>query len=128
MKVNGAATVFQVAKLEASLKFYCDVLGFEKDFLFGDYAGVHSGEFCLHLCAHTIWARPIGGGSVTVFTDEVDAYCAEVQQRGAKIECKPADQLYGLRDFGLSDPDGNMLNFACPVKIQEVQANPTASI
>jgi catechol 2,3-dioxygenase-like lactoylglutathione lyase family enzyme len=53
MKVFGAATVFQVSDLEASLNYYRDVLGFEKVFLFGAYAGIHSGEFCLHLCART---------------------------------------------------------------------------
>lgn len=106
--------------LKASLKFYREVLGFDEDFQFGTYAGVHSGEFCLHLCAHTIWKRPCGGGAVVVFTDEVDQYCKEVEARGAQIQCQPADQQYGMRDFVMSDPDGNLLTFGCP--LPEVKA------
>jgi catechol 2,3-dioxygenase-like lactoylglutathione lyase family enzyme len=115
MKVSGSATVFQVSNLEAALNFYCDVLGFEEDFRFGPYAGVHLGEFCLHLCAHTTWSRPIGGAMAGVFADEVDVYCAEIQQRGARIKGEPADQEYGMREFVVSDPDGNLLTFGCPL-------------
>jgi len=115
MKVSASATVFQVSDLDAALKFYCDVLGFEQDFRYETYAGVHLGEFCLHLCAHTIWSRPVGGAMAGVFADEVDAYCAEIRQRGAKIEGEPADQQYGMRDFVMRDPDGNLLTFGCPL-------------
>ena len=113
MKVSGAATVLQVKNIESSLKFYCDVLGFEKDFVFGNYAGIHMGECCLHLCAHDVWARPCGGSAISVFCDEVDAYCAEVGARGAQVRLKPTDEEYGMRDFVLSDPDGNVLTFGC---------------
>ncbi len=115
MKITGAATVFQVSNLEASLDYYRGVLGFEKDFLFGTYAGIHFGELCLHLCAHTFWNRPCGGGAVSVFADEVDQYCADIEARGAKIEGRPANREYGMRDFVVSDPDGNLLTFGCPL-------------
>jgi catechol 2,3-dioxygenase-like lactoylglutathione lyase family enzyme len=113
MKIFGAATVFQVKDLETSLKFYRDILGFAEDFQFGEYAGVHLGELHLHLCAHTVWRRPSGGGSVSVFGDEVDTYYANLQSHGAKIEREPADEPYGMRDFVVSDPDGNLLTFGC---------------
>jgi len=115
MNISGAATVFQVDDLEASLKFYLEVLGFEQDFRFATYAGVHLGELCLHLCAHHFWKRPRGGAAVSVFADEVDEYCAQIKARGAKIEGEPADQQYGMRDFVVSDPDGNLLTFGCPL-------------
>ena len=113
MKVSGAATVLQVTDVESALRFYRDVLGFEKDFVFGNYAGVHMGECCLHLCAHNTWARPSGGGAVSVFCDEVDAYCAAVKERGAEIALEPTDEPYGMRDFAVRDPDGNVLTFGC---------------
>src|SRR5271155_2483772 len=106
MKVSGAATVFQVKNIETASSFYCDVLGFEKDFLFGNYAGVHMGECCLHLCAQNVWDRPYGGGAIVIFTDEVDTYFRDVRARGAQIRLEPADQEYGMRDFVMSDPDG----------------------
>ncbi len=115
MNVSVASTVFQVKDLQGSLRFYCDVLGFEKDFEFGPYAGLHLGECYLHLCAHTTWQRPVGGGAVVVFADEVDRYCSEVKDRGAKIALEPTDEPYNMRDFVVIDPDGNVLTFGCPL-------------
>jgi len=115
MEIKAAATVFQVERLESALSFYIGVLGFQEDFRFGPYAGVHLGEFCLHLCAHDTWKRPLGGGMATVFCDEVDGYHAELSVRGAEIPLAPADQPYGMRDFVLRDPDGNLLTFSCPL-------------
>ena len=39
MKVSAASTVLQVKDIPEALRFYCEVLGFEKDFEFGPYAG-----------------------------------------------------------------------------------------
>jgi catechol 2,3-dioxygenase-like lactoylglutathione lyase family enzyme len=113
MKVTGASTVLQVKDIADALRFYCGVLGFEKDFEFGPYAGVHLGECCLHLCAHATWKRPLGGGAVSVFADEVDAYCEAIKGRGAEIALEPTDEPYGMRDFVMKDPDGNVLTFGC---------------
>jgi catechol 2,3-dioxygenase-like lactoylglutathione lyase family enzyme len=113
MKINAAATVFQVTDLESSLRFYREVLGFELDFEFGPYAGIHMGEMSLHLCAHDTWMRPVGGGAVSVFCDEVDLFYNAVKSRGATIRLAPTDESYGMRDFVVSDPDGNVLTFGC---------------
>jgi catechol 2,3-dioxygenase-like lactoylglutathione lyase family enzyme len=113
MKITDAATVFQVEDLERSLRYYREVLGFELDFEFGPYAGIHRDEMYLHLCAHDTWKRPPGGGMATVFCDEVDLYHDEVKGRGATIPLAPTDEPYGMRDFVLSDPDGNLLTFGC---------------
>jgi uncharacterized glyoxalase superfamily protein PhnB len=115
MQPTTSATVFQVADIGAALTFYCDVLGFTEDFRYNNYAGVFLDDFQLHLCAHTLWSRPVGGGAVVIIGEEVDDYCATVRQRGAIILAEPADQFYGLRDFVLSDPDGNVLTFSAPL-------------
>ena len=112
MKIFCAAPVLQVSDLEAAIKFYCEVHGFAEDFRFGPYAGVHRDELQLHLCAHQIWKRPVGGSAVVVFCDEVDVFCADIRARGARIEAEPADQPSGMRDFVVSDPDGNLFTFA----------------
>lgn len=117
MKIHEAVPVLQVSGLEAAVRFYCDVLGFKEDFRFGDYAGIRSGEAYLHLCAHRTWKRPIGGASVSIFCDEVDQYCAEIRTRGASILLDPTDEPYGMRDFIVSDPDGNLLTFGCSLPV-----------
>ncbi len=115
MKATGATTVLQVGDIATALAFYCGVLGFTEDFRYASYAGVVAGQCSLHLCAHNIWKRPVGGGAVSIYLDEVDDYCKSIEARSAAIASYPADQYYGLRDFVVSDPDGNVLTFACPL-------------
>ncbi len=67
MTPQKAAAVFQVSNLEAALKHYKEVLGFEEEFRFGDYAGLKFGEVYLHLSGHNAHERPLGGGNVYVF-------------------------------------------------------------
>ncbi|SDU15107.1 Uncharacterized conserved protein PhnB, glyoxalase superfamily [Verrucomicrobium sp. GAS474] len=111
MKTYSVAPVMQVNDLDAALRYYVDVLGFTEDFRFGEYAGVRHGEAALHLCAHHVGNRPVGGGSAFIFCDEVDDYCAEIRKKGARIDMEPGDRPYKMRDFGVLDPDGNRLCF-----------------
>ena len=114
MRPRHVAPVFQVADLEASLLHYTEVLGFSHDFRFGDYAGVKRGDVCLHLCGHPIHQRPVGGGTAYVFCAEpVDAYYGELVRRGANLIAPPKHYAYGMRDFMVTDPDGNHLAFGC---------------
>lgn len=115
MNTHGITPVFQVSDLGAALKHYTEVLGFSEDFRFGEYAGVRLGEACLHLCAHQIHGRPVGGGTAALFCDEVDAYCAAIKARGARVKTDPQDYPYGMRDFMVMDPDGNHLSFGCSI-------------
>ena len=116
MKTQGIGPVFQVSDLNNALMYYKEVLGFEEDFQFGAYAGVSHGDACVHLCAHQIQQRPVGGGTAFVFCDEVDDYFQQVKKNGAIVKVEPADQPYGMRDFIVLDPDGNHLNFGCEIR------------
>ena len=113
MKTQGAVTVLQVSDLGKSLKYYQEVLGFTEDFRFDAYAGVRHGEVVLHLCDHSFHERPVGGGTVCIFCDEVDAYYEGIRKNGAIVKMEPADRTYGMRDFTVLDLDGNHLNFGC---------------
>ncbi len=113
MKTQGVAPVLQVSSLSESLKYYDRVLGFAEDFRFGDYAGVRREEVMLHLCAHTVHKRPVGGGAVSIFCDEVDGYLAKIKKNGAVVKIEPENRPYGMRDFTILDPDGNHLTFGC---------------
>ena len=39
--------------------------------------------------------------------DDADAMYAEVQERGAAIDYTISDKPYGMREFGVQDPDGH---------------------
>ena len=108
--------MFQVANLDAALKYYTDVFGFAEKFRFGDYAGIELGEISLHLSSHNARNRPVGGGNVYVFCDEVDSYYADLKKKGARLLSEPKDYPYGMRDFAAVDLDGNHLGFGCESK------------
>ncbi|HEY8966599.1 MAG TPA: VOC family protein [Candidatus Methylacidiphilales bacterium] len=117
MKAAALVPVLRVSDLDAALRFYVAVMGFEEDFRFGEYAGVTRDGQGLHLCMHNFQDRAVGQGAIFVFCDEVDDYHAEVKARGAAIRIEPGDRPYGIRDFTVLDPDGNCLNFGkilCP--------------
>ena len=118
MITQTAAPVFQVDNVDAALKHYKDVLGFEEDFRVGDYAGVKHGKIGVHLSKHGEgeYAKPIGGGIVYVFCDEVDSYYAETKKKGANIKYPPQDTPYGMREFMVADLDGHHLAFGCESK------------
>ena len=119
MAMEHAAAVFHISDLEASLKYYTEILGFTQDFRFESYAGVKSGPVCLHLAearGGNVRQRPVGGGTVYIFCDDVDAYYAEIKGKGAVLKGEPKDWPYGMRDFQAVDPDGNILGFGCESK------------
>jgi catechol 2,3-dioxygenase-like lactoylglutathione lyase family enzyme len=112
MKIASIAPVLHVSDINRSLIFYKDVLGFEEDFHFGAYVGLKAGDFSLHLSQADQNIRPVGGGTVYVFCDEIDSYYKDrIDGAGVRIIQPPANQDYGMRDFIVHDPDGNQISF-----------------
>ncbi|MBK1878757.1 VOC family protein [Pelagicoccus mobilis] len=118
MNANSASPVFQVSDLDKSIVFYTEVLGFEKEFAYGEppfYAGVRMGKVLLHLCSGAENAGRTGMGSLYAFCDEVDNYYEAICAKGADITTKLATWPYQMRDFQVRDIDGNLLTFGCPI-------------
>jgi catechol 2,3-dioxygenase-like lactoylglutathione lyase family enzyme len=117
--LTGAATVFTVRDIAASVVHYRDVLAFDVTFQYGEpvfYACLCRDEVGLHLIAAEKTRRLPGNGAVAVFVDDVDAIHAELAGRGANIPKPPQDYAYGMRDFDLIDPDGNQITFGTASK------------
>ncbi|WP_341842991.1 VOC family protein [Chitinophaga caseinilytica] len=108
-----AATIFQVSDLAAATVFYTETLGFTLDFEFGSVVGLHHGNVFIHLSGPASQGnkKAIGEGHMYIFCDEVDDYFAEIAAKGADAFIPPADRPYGVRDFAVKDPDGNILAF-----------------
>lgn len=116
--MRASTTVFAVRDISASLAYYRDKLGFDVAFEYGEptfYAGVCSGKVALHLIAAGRTPRQPGHGTVAIDVDDVDALHADLTRRGAKVLKAPANYDYGLRDFDVADPDGNMLFFGMEI-------------
>jgi len=116
MKAESAATVLQVSDLAESKKYYIEVLGFEFDFEYGDYAGLKTGNVSIHLAQVEPGARNLGPGSMYIFCDEVGDYYNLIVGRGSETTGEPKKTPYGMHDFQAVDPDGNLIGFGCQVE------------
>lgn len=110
----GAATVFVVRDVAASLAYYRDALGFTVTFEYGQpiyYVCLCRDEVALHLLSGRETTRQPGNGGLCVFVRDVDAVHAELASRGVRVVKAPADYAYGMRDFDVTDLDGNQITF-----------------
>jgi len=110
--------ILTVNNLEQSRDFYINTLGFNLSFEWGNpitYLGLDRGNVSIHLIGEEISRQKPGTGKISIITNEVDNYFEFCRQNGADIVVEPTDQEYGLRDFGLNDLDGNIINFGCDI-------------
>jgi uncharacterized glyoxalase superfamily protein PhnB len=115
----GSATVFTVRDIASSLAYYRDALGFDVAFEYGEptyYVGLCRDDVALHLRAARDPAWVAGNSALCVFVDDVDALHAELAARGARVVKPPQDYAYGMRDFDVTDLDGNQLIFGMESK------------
>lgn len=83
--------------------FYRDVLGFTWDFGDDTYAVVWRDNSAIHFVKDD--TSP-SGIHLFQWVKDVDAYYREIVDRGANVSKEPANQPYGIREFGLSDVNG----------------------
>jgi catechol 2,3-dioxygenase-like lactoylglutathione lyase family enzyme len=117
--ITAAAPQFLVQKLDDSLAFYEQRLGFSRDFVYEDfYASVSRDGAVIHLkCAPKLEAERAHRRS----GEHLDAYLAvsgvgelheEFIARGALITKPIGQRPWGTRDFHVEDPDGYVLCFS----------------
>jgi uncharacterized glyoxalase superfamily protein PhnB len=67
------------------------------------------------------YRNPAALGAATVMigvhgVEDVDALCERARDAGAEITQEPADQEYGERRFGATDPEGHKWFFSQPIR------------
>lgn len=67
------------------------------------------------------YRNPAALGAATVMigvhgVEDVDALCERARSAGAEITEEPADQEYGERRFGATDPEGHTWFFSQPIR------------
>jgi catechol 2,3-dioxygenase-like lactoylglutathione lyase family enzyme len=94
-----------VRDVPASQRWYRDALGFEVRWTWlEDFGAVGNGE-CEIFLARIDDPRPV---TTCVFVDDVDAVYEEYRARGAEIDSELESKPWGLREFTVRDPDGNL--------------------
>ena len=111
MKTTALIPIFHVSDVDAAARYYTQVLGFSQSFRYGTYVGLRLGGYELHITDPGEPRQIPGAGTAYVICDEVDEYFHKLKKAGAKLKSKPADRMYGMRDFAVFDPDGNQLTF-----------------
>ncbi|MFY9615082.1 MAG: VOC family protein [Candidatus Dormiibacterota bacterium] len=117
--------VLLVDELEPAIAFYRDVLGFEVKMVMAveGFAQLESGAVEVMLEGREAMAKdfpsladaPAGGSTVLyIETENVDSLRRQVEGK-TKVTIDLRDQPYGMREFVLRDPSGNLLTLASPI-------------
>jgi uncharacterized glyoxalase superfamily protein PhnB len=126
MKLQRLTPNLVVRDVAACLEFYCSVLGFERgqtvpeqapyvfgivtqgavEIFFNDQKAVAADHPALG-------QRPVGGAlTLYIEVQDIEELFRNVQQRGVKITMPMKEQFYGMKEFGMEDPEGWEITFA----------------
>ena len=111
-ELSCARPILNVRDLEASQRYYRDVLGFKVDWEHGEppsFGSVSRGHGVLFMCQQC-QGQP--GAWVMLFADDVDGLHRQFVRNKARIRMPPRDMPWGLREMHVSDLDGHVLRFA----------------
>ena len=115
--LRDAIPVLGVSDSRAASDFYCEKLGFEKQFEYRPFPdrddpchmGLSRGGASIRVSSFP--GDSVAGVGVIIWTDDVDALHAEFAGKGVHIHMEPTDQSWGTREMYARDADGNKLAF-----------------
>ena len=118
--MNGMAyVILYVSDLDASIRFYRDVLGVPFKFEDAGYAEFATGSTRLALYERRraewltgVTVAPGPAAEVVFMVDDVDSQASLLATRGAAVISAPADRPWGHRTVHLADPDGFVVELA----------------
>jgi catechol 2,3-dioxygenase-like lactoylglutathione lyase family enzyme len=114
-----AIPVLHVSSAAAAEEFYCNRLGFRREFAYrvdeskADpcYVGLARDEARLHVSSFS--GDGVSGAVVYLLVDDIDGLHEELLRKRVGIELEPIDQTWGNREMYVNDPDGNSIRFVC---------------
>jgi len=119
VKLSRIAPEIPVANLPGSIDYYEQKLGFRVAMQMPgvDYAIVERDDIAIHLFQDD--ARNHSPVGIHIFTRDLDALHAELQQRGAVVSQGIVREPWGNRDFRVNDDAGNEIKFTEPLAHDE---------
>jgi catechol 2,3-dioxygenase-like lactoylglutathione lyase family enzyme len=110
--------ILWVGKLDDSIRYYRERLGFRFDWTDGDppdFASVTRGDTQIFMCQR---CQGHAGSWIWMSTPDVDALYDDFVARGAIIRARPENKPWGMREMQVADPDGNVLRIGSPIRGQ----------
>ncbi len=114
-----AIPVLHVSNSVAAETFYCEKLGFRREFVYRPteaadpcYMGVVRDDARLHLSSFP--GDSVSGTGAFVVVDDVDGLHQELVGKGVAIELAPTAQTWGNREMYVRDADRNRIAFVRP--------------
>ena len=112
-----AIPVLHVGSSASAEEFYCNRLGFRRDFAYRVdeaktdpcYMGLTRDAVEIHVSSFS--GDGVSGGVVFLLVEDVDALHAEFVTKGVSIALPPTDQTWGNREMYVKDADGNSIRF-----------------
>ena len=105
-----------VADLQASLKWYCDVVGFTVRESWENHGAVVGVEMVAGSVRIVLnqddWSKGrdrVKGQGISLYlstVQDVDGIASHIKDRGGALASEPADMPWGTRSFSIVDPDG----------------------
>lgn len=112
VKLDPACPIIAVADVPATITYYVERLGFQKNWDWGDpvtFGSVVREGVALFFSAD---GRGREGVRISIVVDDVDAVYSELQRRGTIIAQPPIQTPAGVREIYMEDPDGHRLCMA----------------
>ena len=103
---------FPLADVAAGVVYYRDVLGFSINYQMEGFAVMDRDRARILLITKT--AQHKGIASCYVYVADADALHAELTAKGANVEAAPVSRPWGLREFRVFDPEGNIVTLGQP--------------
>lgn len=109
VRFEGHCPVLCVKSVPASIEYYVEKLGFQKNWDWGDpvtFGSVIRDDVALFFCED---GQGKSGMWISIFVDDVDALYEDYRQRGVIIRQPPTNFSWGMREMNVEDPDGHRL-------------------
>jgi predicted enzyme related to lactoylglutathione lyase len=111
--IEGIQPILRVEDMQASLRFYVDLLGFTNaSWGNDDFTSVNHSGGAIYLCRGD---QGRGGAWLWIGVHDVEELHQQLKQRGANILSGPTNYSWAL-EMRVEDPDGNVLRFGSEPK------------
>ena len=104
--------ILNVRDVEASLKYYVEVLGFDHPWHWGHpatFGGVGADGSEIHFCLN---GQGNPGTWLAIWVDDVNALYERLRSRPVDIRQPPTTFPWGVRELNIADPDGHRIRFS----------------